>query len=102
MFCKTGYGTFKQFMGYHIHIPSSKPPSSAKKDWRELKMFNEITKEDMKKLEKLMRNWTLYETGWYISSSASLYDSLFIWLTEHINQPYDVDIVYKYMFPKKK
>ena len=85
----------KIFLGHKIHMPSGKPPSSVKKDWRELKMLNEINKKDMAKVEYMMRDWTLYETGWYISSIDAFYDSLFIWLTQQMNRPHALDIVYQ-------
>ena len=87
------------FLGHFIYSSSTSTPDidlGQKKDWHELKQLSHIKQQDMRKVELLFSNWTLYEKGWFISSSQAFYDTLFGWLTQtSLKRPYELDIIYQ-------
>lgn len=96
MYCTNGCGKNKYFMGYKIFLPGHINNLGEKKDWQKLNMFSTLDKKEMGLVKKILRNWTLYENGWFIGSFESIYDVLFRWITQlSRKRPQELDIIYK-------
>lgn len=100
MYCTNGFGKFKTFLGHKIYVPMRVKlhpdiNMGIRKDWKDSKMLKEINLKELFSIENLLQNWTLYEKGWYIKSEDSIFDSLFLWLTQQSNKrPKELDIIY--------